>query len=218
MNTKQMIEELKKMNKAVEYRKRTDGGYIITKIENMTFEGSKGNAFAREILGITLSEAKMKQVEHNVGKFIKGKKKKPTLDKEMKDELRKVQKEWRKRKVKGEITALKLKQHLKDMGRKEAKRYLQRMSRYGQGYAYEENVHALSQYAFDTAVGAEDKSQELAIALYKLADDINARTETFKEAWINPCYRQLYAIIYDYHYEPAPSMECVNACYRIMES
>ena len=216
MSVKQIIEELKKMNKAVEYRKRTDGGYIITKIGNMTFEGSKGNAFAREILGITLSEAKMKQLEHNVGKFIKGKKKKPTLDKEMKDLLRKVQREWRKRKVKGEITAIKLKQHIKDMGRKEAKRYLQRMSRYGQGYAYEENVFSLAQYVYDTALGADN--EELQRALFDLDFAIGDRVETFKESWINPIYREMYKIINDFHYDPAPSMECVNACYRIMES
>lgn len=216
MNVKQMIEELKKMNKAVEYRKRTDGGYIITKIENMTFEGSKGNAFAREILGITLSEAKMKQVEHNVGKFIKGKKKKPTLDKEMKDELRKVQKEWRKRKVKGEITAPKLKQHIKEVGKKGAKEYLKRMTRYGQGYAYVENVFSLAQYVYDTALGADN--EELQRALFDLDFAIRDRVETFKESWISPIYREMYKIINDFHYDPAPSMECVNACYRIMES
>ena len=216
MNVKEMIAELKKLNKSVTYRKRSDGGYLITKIDNMIFSGSKGNAFAREILGITLSEAKMKQVEHNVGKFIKGKKKKPTLDTEMKKELRKVQKEWRKKKVNAEITASKVKRHIEDVGKKGAKEYLKRMSRYGQGYAYVENVFSLAQYVYDTALGAD--SGELQRALFDLDFAIRDRVETFKEKWINPIYREMYKIINDFHYDPAPSMECVNACYRIMES
>ena len=92
MNVKDIVEELRKMGIKVEARKRTDGGYVITKINGVSYSGAKGNQAAREMLGISLSEARIKQVNYNVDKYIK----KEPLSKEMKRKIDKVQRTWRK--------------------------------------------------------------------------------------------------------------------------
>ena len=129
MRVEEMIKALEEMGFKVSARKRTDGGMIISKINNMTFTGAKGNAYARKVLGIELSQAKIEQVHFNVAKYIEGSKKKATLDEEMKGKLRKVQRLWRKKGVKGRITAKKVKWHIKEHGRKEAMENLEKATR-----------------------------------------------------------------------------------------
>ena len=178
----------------VKYRKRTDGGYLIQQINNMTFTGSKGNAYARSILGVELSQARIEQTAFNVNKYIVSQKKKATLKPELKQKLRKVQREWRKEGVKAKVTAKKVKWHIRDSGEAAAKEYLEKMSRYGQGYAYLENVEYLADYCENIAKGMLN-SDELQNELYALADLIRSKAETFKEEWINKVYRALYQIL-----------------------
>lgn len=194
MNIKQIIDELKKIGMDVKYRKRTDGGYLIQQINNMTFTGSKGNAYARSILGVELSQARIEQTAFNVNKYIVSQKKKATLKPELKQKLRKVQREWRKEGVKAKVTAKKVKWHIRDSGEAAAKEYLEKMSRYGQGYAYLENVEYLADYCENIAKGMLN-SDELQNELYALADLIRSKAETFKEEWINKVYRALYQIL-----------------------
>lgn len=194
MNIKQIIDELKKLGMDVKYRKRTDGGYLIQQINNMTFTGSKGNAYARSILGVELSQARIEQTAFNVNKYIVSQKKKATLKPELKQKLRKVQREWRKEGVKAKVTAKKVKWHIRDSGEAAAKEYLEKMSRYGQGYAYLENVEYLADYCENIAKGMLN-SDELQNELYALADLIRSKAETFKEEWINKVYRALYQIL-----------------------
>ena len=215
MNVQELIKELQKLGYKVSSRKRTDGGYLITKIENMTFTGSKGNAYAREILGITMSEAKMKQLSVNVEKYIKGKKEK-TLEYNIKKDLRTTQKLMRKFKAPFRISAKKVKWHLRNYGEAEARSYLSKMRLYAQGVAYEENVMYLANYVEDVAMGTNN--QTLHTALMTLADTIRSKINMFKEKWINPIYRKMYEIVNDHKYEENNSMACVNDCYRIMES
>lgn len=195
MNIKEIINELEKLGFEVKYRKRTDGGYLIKQINNMTFTGSKGNAYARQTLGIELSQAKIEQQSYNVAKFIKvGKgKKKPTLDKDLKGQLRKVQAKWRKEGVQAKITAKKVKRHVEESGKQAAQDYLGKMSRYGEGLAYLENVEWLAQYYEDLARGAilDDQLQN---GLFEFAAKIRSRAEIFKEAWISQLYRCGYDI------------------------
>lgn len=193
MTTKEMISELKARGYKVKYRKRTDGGYLITKIDGRTFTGAKGNTYARSILGTELSQKRQEQLSYNVDKYIKAQKKKATLDEEMKKELRKVQRKWRKRQVKGRITAKKVKEHIATSGREEAKRYLQRQTRYGEGLAYEENVEGLAQYIEDVSLSISDR--ELAEAIVKTAMYVRSKINTFKEEWISVIYGYWYEVI-----------------------
>ena len=155
-----MIKELEAMGFKVNARRRTDGGMIITKINDMSFTGASGNQYAREVLGVELSQARIEQVHYNVQKYIavgKGNKAKGKVDEELIRQLKTVQQKWRRNKVQGRITKKKLRWHLKQGGRREAEQYLAKMSRYGSGYAYEENVQYLASYISNVALGSPAK-------------------------------------------------------------
>ena len=216
MNTKEIINELRKLGIEVEARKRTDGGWIITKIDNMTFTGAKGNAQARKILGVELSQARIEQATYNVNKYIKGKKE-STLDEATKKELRKVQRTWRKNKVggKAKITAKKVKRHIKEHGRAETKEYLRKMSRYGEGYAYEENIEYLAQYTEDIARVYDDRGSSMADKFYQLADYIRSIADHFKEDWIGRVYQCLYTVR-DLGYEDSTGEAAISTIYSII--
>lgn len=214
MKVAQMIKELEKMGFKVDARRRTDGGWIITKINGMSFSGASGNQYAREILGVELSQARIEQTHFNVTKYIKGSKKpKDTIDEEMEAELKRVQRLWRKRKVGARITKRKLRWHLKEGGRKAAWDYLKKMSRYGQGYAYEENVLYLAKYIEDVATGSPNKLKDKII---QVAEAIRSRIETFKEAWISPIYSYWYEVIQS-SYNEATIEKAINSTYSIMK-
>ena len=212
MKVEEIIKALEELGFKVSARKRTDGGMIISKINNMTFTGSKGNAYARKVLGIELSQARIEQTHFNVAKYIEGSKKKQTLDAEMKGKLRKVQRLWRKQGVKGRITAKKVKWHIKEHGRKEAMENLEKMTRYGSGYAYYENVEYLAKYIEDIARGIlnNDKLQD---DLYSLANYIRSKADTFKEEWIAKCYEFAYWII-ENHYDEDMTRFCIQKIYE----
>lgn len=196
MNIKDIIKELEKLGYKVEYRKRTDGGYIIKSINNMTFSGAKGNQYARQVLGVELSQARIEQTSFNVSKYIQNQKKKDTLEPEMKRKLKKVQREWRKKQVKATLSAKKVKRHIKENGAEEAAEYLDKMSRYGQGLAYEDNVEWLAKYYEDLAKGASLTDDDLEGALYEMANYIRSKVADFKEEWINKMYRAGYDILH----------------------
>lgn len=193
MSVKDMISRLESLGFSVKARQRKDGGYIITSINGQKFTGAKGNTYARSLLGEELSQARQEQLSFNVNKYIQGAKKKATLDDEMKKELRKVQRLWRKRKVKARITAKKVKEHIAEEGREAAFRYLQRQTRYGEGYAYEENVEYLAEYVENVALGISDK--EYKEATKKVADFIRSKMSLFKEEWIAKVYGYWYEVI-----------------------
>ena len=211
MNVKTMIAELEKMGFKVQAHKRTDGGWIIRKINDMTFTGASGNAYARQVLGVELSQARIEQTQFNVAKYIKGSKKpKEEIDEALTKGLRKVQRQWRKKGVNARITKKKLRWHLKVGGRREAEEYLSKMGRYGQGYAYTENVEYLAKYVEDVAKGITDK--ELKEATFKVADFIRSKMETFKEEWISDVYSYWYEVVSN-HYDGLVVSKAIMSTY-----
>lgn len=218
MNVKDIVEELRKMGIKVEARKRTDGGYVITKINGVSYSGAKGNQAAREMLGISLSEARIKQVNYNVDKYIKKHKKVKSLDEDMKKKLRKVQFTWRKNKVGGEahVTARKVKWYVKEHGQEAAKEYLEKMERYGSGLAYEENIEYLAQYIEDIARGLELTNQKYADKFYQLAEYIRSKISSFKEDWINRIYQVLYTI-FELGFEDSTLEAALTTIYTIVQ-
>ena len=210
MNVREMITQLEKMGFKVKAHKRTDGGWIIRKINDMSFTGASGNAYARQILGIELSQARIEQTKYNVEKYIKGAKKpKDQIDEALNKSLRKVQRQWRKKKVQARITKKKLRWHLKEGGRQEAEAYLSKMSRYGEGYAYEENVEYLAQYIAKGILN-NDKLQDDVNAL---AEYIRSKAGTFKEEWIAKCYEYAYFMI-ENHYDENMVRFCMQKIYQ----
>ena len=213
MNVREMINQLEKMGFKVKAHKRADGGWIIRKINDMTFTGASGNAYARQVLGVELSQARIEQTKYNVEKYIKGAKKpKDQIDEALNKSLKKVQRQWRKKKVQARITKKKLRWHLKEGGRQEAEAYLSKMSRYGEGYAYEENVEYLAQYIEDIAKGIinNDKLQD---DVYALAEYIRSKAGTFKEEWIPKCYEYAYFMI-ENHYDENMVRFCMQKIYE----
>lgn len=193
MNVAQMIKELQKMGFKVDARRRTDGGWIITKINDMSFTGASGNQYARQVLGVELSQARIEQVHFNVTKYIQGSKKpKEAIDEDMERQLKKVQRQWRKHKVEGKITKKKLRWHIKQGGKEEAKEYLTKMERYGQGLAYEANVEFLAKYIEDIARAISN--EEFKGKVEEVVALIRAKKETFKEAWIHQVYEWWYDV------------------------
>ena len=215
MKVEEMIKQLEAMGFKVTSRHRSDGGMIITKINNMTFTGASGNQYARKVLGVELSQARIEQTQYNVQKFIKGATKKKALDEDMKKELKRVQRQWRKKGVKGQVTAKKVKQHIAESGKEEAKAYLGKMERYGQGLAYESNVEWLAKYTEDRARGylIDDEIQN---KLFDLAEFIRSKKETFKEAWISEVYHLLYEILED-SFNKAKVEDNINKIYYIIQ-
>ena len=65
MKMSEIINTLKNSGKKVEYKKRTDGSYRITKIDGKHFKASKGNSYARDLLNVSLSKKQSKQLKVN---------------------------------------------------------------------------------------------------------------------------------------------------------
>ena len=178
MTTKEMITALKLKGYKVKVRQRTDGGWLITEINGKKYSAAKGNERARNILGVTQSRARLEQQAYNVKRFIRGKKKVKTLDEEIKKELRRVQREWRKHGVKAKITSAHVKAHIKESGRLGALEYLKRRRRYGQGFAYEENVYAITNYIHNLCKSLKDIG--LIDQIEELVNTINERTDSIR--------------------------------------
>ena len=190
-----IIKQLQAEGFEIKYRKRTDGGYIITAINGVKYSGAKGNKAARQITGATISEARIQQMTFNVKKFIKGHKK-PKVDvpDDLVQELRKVQKLMRKTQAKGKITKRKLREQYAQGGRRQARRYLREASKYSRGIAYEDNVMWLKQRMETDANAATTDYPQVARTLFRMADIIWNNRDIFKEEWINPTYQYLYEI------------------------
>lgn len=213
MNTLEIIKALRLQGHRVSARKRTDGGWIITKIDRTKYKGAEGNMRARDLLGISYSKKRLEQARYNVSQYIRGKKKQRTLDERIKAELRKVQRIWRKNKIKGRITALNVKRHIKEFGKEEALKYLQRQTRYGQGYAYDKNVEYLAQYIEDIAMSVEDdvKNDAITLAMY-----IRGMSNAFKEKWINMIYSLFYEVR-NASFDSAVTREAIRRAYELIQ-
>ena len=213
-STKELAEQLRAQGHKVDMRQRTDGGYLITSIDGKKYSGAEGNKRARSMLGVELSEKRKAQTSHNVRKFIRGKKKERTLNDKFKRALRQAQKTWRKNKVKGELVAPNVKRHIREYGEEEALRYLERQTRYGQGYAYEKNVEYLAKYIEDIADGIMDA--EVANQVRNCAAIIRAYTDQFKEAWISIIYALWYEVITSGGDETV-AREAIRKTYEVMK-
>ena len=229
MKTIEVVQFLRKQGFEIEFRVRTDGGIIVTKVNNMKFTAAGGNTYVRTVAGgmspatmtsaewrgrVALSEKKLAQVRSNAEKLIKGKKV-SRLDDEMRKELRKVQRAWRKSSAQGRITAKKVKWHIAHEGRRAALDYLNKMGRYARGFAYEENVRDLAFYTADVARGADDKA--IRDALYSISGYIFSITESFLEKWIKPVYDELYTIM-KVGYEPQQTAQAISNIWVIIKS
>lgn len=161
MAVKQMIDELLKEGYQVTYRKRSDGGYLITSINGNKFELAKGNTLARTLLGERLSSNRAEQLKTiappkifdkklNKERYLNPKERKlDSVDDDIKKELRRAQRIFKKnaseemKKYRTMPTLKKLRFTIKNYGKEEAMRLLKSAEYYAKGIAYPENVEWL---------------------------------------------------------------------------
>ena len=144
MTLEKVVLDLISKGHLIEYRRRTDGGIIVTAIDGQKYSILEGNRKVRQMTGAKLSEARKKQVYYNVRTYIKGSKKpKEKLPTAIKSQLRKIQNLQRKNNINGKITAQKLRKYLKEHGKEQTMDYLLSMEGRAKGYVSKESVDAL---------------------------------------------------------------------------
>lgn len=183
-----IIKELEKQGHTLVYHHRKDGGYVISKIDGMSFSGKTGNAQARAMVGATLSEARAYQLKRI--RTPKGKRatKRTPLPKELKKMLTKVQRAHRKKHPtsSGTISTRGVRWFLEHYGEEAAKQAIDKAWRYSQGYAYLENVQTLIERI------NLDLNKNPNSAMEQVKNEIENKMMVFKEEWIQHCYEALY--------------------------
>lgn len=184
----EIIKKLEKQGHDIEYTHRKDGGYIIRKIDGQHFSGNTGNAFARRMIGAKLSQARQVQLARI--RLPKGKAphKLTPLPKELKQQLRKVQRSWRKKHpdIEGTISTRGLRYQYEHYGLEKTKASLDKAFRYSEGYAYLDNVqHLIERINLDL-------NKEESAEMEEARDLIERKMFDFKEEWISPIYSALY--------------------------
>ena len=193
-----IVEQLQKEGHSVEWRKRSDGGIIITAIDEKKFKSlSEGSKEARKIVGANLSEKQIQQRVQNVNKYIKGRKKpkklkNQTFIEQIKKELRKAQRIWRQQNTGGgaKPSMPKVRWRIEHEGEEEAIRYVMRMQKYAQGIAWEDNVLHLCSRIGRLKMGFPSYSQRIEEIISKIL----LKIDTFRDEWIPAINDTLYKI------------------------
>lgn len=185
MTIREIIELLREQGHEITARERADGGLRITSIDGTKYEGSKGNEVARTMTGSKLSEARVKQL--NV--IIKGssKKKSTQLPEDLKKEIKRVQRIFRKNKIKGMPTRKNIRYAYKHYGEQEAWRRLGQSERYAKGLAYDENIEWLMKHL------EMYKDSESSSYIDRILQKIKSKKSVLTEDALQGIYQQLYA-------------------------
>lgn len=194
MTMMEVVRQLQAQGHEVDFYVRKDGGILVRKIDGERFpSGASGNARARQLVGVSISEAREKQLKYATRQR---KIKKPSLDDAIEKEYKKVKKKWNKafksKKGKphpaGYFGRGRIQYAIEHYGKEEALRRIREAERYASGLAYSKNVEQLAY--FIKSAGATYNSQDLE----KLADDLLENAFSIKEEWIAPAYEELYKL------------------------
>ena len=189
----QVVRQLQSQGHSIIFHVRSDGGILIRSIDGMHYSGAKGNAVARQMVGVEISKAREKQLKYATrARRIK----RPALDDELEREYKRVKKLWSKafKSKKGEphqagyFGKTRIKYALEHYGREEALRRIREAERYASGIAYSKNVEQLAY--FIQSVADLYHSPELE----KLAKDLVDNAYSIKDEWIKPAYDELYKL------------------------
>lgn len=193
MTIKELATLLSKQGHDIKLQKRADGGYRIVRIDNIAYKASSGNIAARKIAGVSLSHARSFQLARiRTPKGISSKSRKKTpLPEELVKELRKVQREWRKKHadIGGSSSMRGLRYQYEKYGKEVAMASLDKSYRYAQGLAYIDNVNWLIERIRNFMSTAD--SYDISV-LNEVIDHISAKMLSFREDWINPIYQDWY--------------------------
>lgn len=188
MSILDIIKLLQEQGHQVSFSKRKDGGYIIRRIDSNRFTGKKGNVFARQITGQELSLARKVQLQRIKTPKGQRQKKRTPLPEDLKKELKKVQRAWRKKHptIEGTISTRGLRYQYEQKGYKEALMSLDKAYRYSEGYAYLDNVNHLVERIRMNLSKIDSPEMEQIVSL------IEQKALLFKEEWLAPIYSALY--------------------------
>lgn len=147
MTLRQIVMELIARGHHVSYYVRNDGGLVITKIDNNRYSGKTGNAVARDMLGVSLSERRKTQLERiniEAKKIKKGQlKKTSSLPQEVEELWKKLTNEYRKVYEHATITKRQVLQLIEEKGVEGALDYLKEQERRVKGLAYNSIINGL---------------------------------------------------------------------------
>ena len=191
----QVVRQLQSQGHVVDFYVRKDGGILVKNIDGMKFpSGATGNAYARSLLGVSISEARKSQLKYATR--VRTKPVKVQVDDAVKEEYKRVKKIWTKAfKSKGGkphpagyFGWQRIKRAYKQYGKAEALRRISEAEKYATGIAYSENVRILASFIMEAGnkYGSSD--------LVKLSEDLVANAYTIKDEWIKPAYDELYKL------------------------
>lgn len=192
MTMREIVAVLRQDGLKVEYRPRSDGGILITRIGDTKFTGAAGNNLARTLVGGRAALSSARKTQLKIIKPEKGKRPKfDLLDENLKAKIKEVQKTYTKNKVpisQGRITRRLIRKILREEGREAALKKLEQAERYASGYAISKVVQALVDYVRHTATLMESDE------LDELADDIEDNDGNIRDEYIKPAYDELYKL------------------------
>ena len=191
MKVIKLVEQLKVKGYKVSYYKRKDGGILIRSINGQKFTAAKGNVFARQLLGVELSQRRGEQLR----KITRARPWYKTHTIETPEDLERfrksVMRKWKKSGLRGSISKVNLKHMIADRGIEGARQYLTEMERHTEGKAYYSQVEALIS-RIEQDINAVSGDNEELRWLEELKALIENRKEEFKVEWIFAIFDELY--------------------------
>lgn len=179
-----IIKELKKLGHSVAYTHRKDGGYVIRRIDGISYAGKLGNQVARNLVGVKLStarEVQLKRIRTPKGKRAVKRAKLPDI---LLKKLKRIQRLWRKEHptIQGTASLRNVRYYYETYGEEKTILELEKSYRYAQGYAYIENVKWLIQ-RIDI-----DLSKNYNKEMKDVRDLIYSKMMVFREEWFSTIY------------------------------
>ena len=169
MTLKNIVKNLNKTGHNITYRVRTDGGIVVTSVDGMKTKIVEGNRIVRNLANTPISQKRFTQTQRNITEKII----KPVINTRISNTLHYAQRLLKNSNVKMKLTTKRLRENIALVGEEEAFNHINRIKRYLQGYAYEENVGNLK-----NIIKHDFRKSDLR---NKIIDRIEKNKEKFKE-------------------------------------
>lgn len=186
-----IIKDLRKQGHTIRYKNRKGGGLLIKSIDKLKLSGYEGNELARQIKGVNLTIRQQSHIENiTPQKGVWGQTRKGVeLPKALQSKLRRVQRIWRRSQpnTTEKVTKANVLYNLRTYGAEETMRRLNQRERYGQDYAYFENIDALKE-----RVNRFGSFPVRLSYLQIVLDKIEAKRLIFKDKWIEEINNIIY--------------------------
>ena len=194
-----IVKELQKQGINIKYRVRKDGGILITEVSGMRFKAAEGNRFVRNLTGQSLSEAQSRQREKikPPKRVAPSSRKKPPIPDDVRKEIQRLQRLYRKDNTKGKPTIRNYRYVAKTVGEAEARRLLKQSEYYIKGIAYTENIEALIQRLHQLEIGIQNAGGDSS-QIKDLIDATREYAQTNREKFTETKLKYLIAITYDF--------------------